>query len=63
MSLFNQWQYLYLYLNSPNQILPVVFQMPKFLDGVKLVIFDLDGVILDVIDAIRRSAAEWNRKI
>ncbi|HMF30033.1 MAG TPA: HAD family hydrolase [Candidatus Lokiarchaeia archaeon] len=36
--------------------------MPKILDGVKLVIFDLDGVIFDIIDAIRRSAEDGINK-
>ena len=36
--------------------------MPKVLDGVKLVILDLDGVIFDIIDAIRQSAADGIEK-
>ncbi len=37
--------------------------MPKsILDGVKLLIFDLDGVIFDIVDAIRKSAADGIQK-
>jgi HAD superfamily hydrolase (TIGR01549 family) len=37
--------------------------MPKnILDGVKLLIFDLDGVIFDIVEAIRKSAADGIEK-
>lgn len=36
--------------------------MPKFLDGVTLVIFDLDGVIFDVTNAIKQSAIDGLKK-
>jgi len=48
----------------PNQhFFSVNIAMPKnILDGVKLFIFDLDGVIFDVVEAIRRSAADGIQK-